>query len=63
MAQARLDYAEDETICGIMVELTSALVSITHIQREVTKDDVAHGAEHIMAALDLTKRLLRSTLK
>lgn len=62
MAQARTDYPDSQTVCGLMVELTSALVSMTQIQRSVTPDDIAHAREHIMAGLDLAKRLLRTQL-
>lgn len=62
MAQARTDYPHGQTVCGLMVELTSALVSMTQIQRTVTPDDIDHAREHVMAAMDLAKRLLRDQL-
>lgn len=63
MAAPRLDYKKDETAQGLMIELTSALLSLTEITRPVTPDDIEHGRAHVMAALELTKRLMKQQLK
>ena len=63
MAEPRLDYKKDETVQGLMVELTSALLSLSRITRDVTPDDVEHGRAHVMAGLELAKRLMKQQLK
>lgn len=63
MAAPRLDYKANETAQGLMIELTSALLSLTEITRPVQPEDIEHGRAHIMAALELAKRMLKQTLK
>lgn len=63
MAIARTDYQPDEICCGLMIEITSCIVSMTEIQRTVTQDDIDHARQHALAALDLAKRLLRDQRK
>lgn len=63
MAAPRLDYKMNETVQGLMIELTSALVSMTAITREVRPDEIDHARDHGMAGLELAKRLLKQSLK
>lgn len=63
MAAPRLNYKANETAQGLMIELASALLSMTEVTRPVTPEDIAHAREHVFAALELAKRLLKGTLK
>lgn len=54
MAKPRTDY--ENIPVGLMVELTSALLSL---REYTTPVEIEHACDHIMASLELAKRLLK----
>lgn len=65
MGQPRTNYPVSQTVAGIINELISAAVTLDDRKRDGQDDPelVEHARYHVMAALELAKRMFRATLE